>query len=82
MNWKKFWLFTAVASATPPLEAYLHSVTIGQPMPFTFGTIGIPIVTTLATTLLALFTHPPDKDAHAAGETDKTLAGPPMKPIK
>lgn len=70
MNWKKIFLFTGVGAVVPTLEHWLQG---GGP--FTVGTIGVPIATTLLTTLLALFTHAPQNDATAAGQSDKVLPG-------
>lgn len=70
MNWKKFLLFAGIGAAVPTLDTWVQ-----HPVAFTWGNIGVPIISSLATTLLALFAHPPHDDATAAGQSTATLPG-------
>jgi hypothetical protein len=71
MNWKKFFLFSGVGAVVPTLTTWLQ-----HPTAFTFGNVGVPILGTLFATLSALFTHAPQSDATAAGQSTSTFPGP------
>ncbi len=61
MNWKKFLTFLIAAPIASGLGTYVQNP--GQP--FTFRTVGIPAILTLASTLTALFTQAPHTDETA-----------------
>ncbi len=61
MNWKKILVAAIAGSAAGSLGHYATEVSQGHAIAFTFGNIVIPALATLASTLVALFTTPPNK---------------------
>lgn len=59
MNWKKILAFAASGAAAGSLGHYVTEIQQGHQMAFTAGNIVVPMVTSLASTLLALFVKPP-----------------------
>ncbi len=59
MNWKKILVTIGASALVGGLTPWLQSATSGHPIPFTFGTVGAPILLTLLTGLAALFVKPP-----------------------
>lgn len=58
MNWKKTLLYAISSTLVGGLGGYV--ATPGSP--FTFKSVGIPAILTLASTITALFTQPPHTD--------------------
>lgn len=73
MNWKKFFTVTLLGAFVQPVSQY---VAAGGHVAFTAGNILLPAVMTLVSTLGALFTHAPQSDATAVGESSKAFPGP------
>lgn len=59
MNWKKILGFAVGSGLLGGITPYVQSFTSGHPMPLTFGTVGVPMLITLVSTLAGLFTHRP-----------------------
>ncbi len=61
MNWKKILVFTLTAGLAGGINPWLQAATSGHPIPFTFGTVGVPALTTLIGTLAGLFAKQPQQ---------------------
>lgn len=59
MNWKKVGLFAGLSVLVAGITPWLQGISSGHPIPFTAGTVGVPVLQTLVLTLAALFTKPP-----------------------
>jgi hypothetical protein len=62
MNWKKLLTFAGAGAVAGSLGHYVTELQQGHAMAFTAGNIVVPMVTSLASTLLALFVKPPHQD--------------------
>lgn len=58
LNWKKILLFSLTAGLVPSLQNWAQTQVTGTPIPFTLGTVLLPALPGIFTTLAALFSNP------------------------
>lgn len=67
MNWKSILMYLVSAAVAPVLGNYVSATMSGQHIPFTVGTILLPMAASALVALKALFATPPHVTSDALG---------------